>query len=80
MREVLIELGQDRITNTLIDSFRQEYDPFTWFISFAPFDDPEIAVVVLIPQGGSGGYASPIVRDIYGKYFGLFDHSDLIMD
>lgn len=80
MREVLLEMGEGRITNEDIDSFREEYDPFTWFISFAPFDDPEIAVAVLIPQGGSGGYAAPIVRDIYAKYFGLFDHEKMLME
>jgi len=80
MRGVIIDMGEGRIDSTLIDSFRQEYDPFTWFISFAPYDDPEIAVVVLIPQGGSGGYAAPIVRDIYGTYFDLFDHDEMLMD
>ncbi len=80
MRSVLIDMSEDKINSTLIDSFRQEYDPFTWFISFAPYDDPEIAVVVLIPQGGSGGYAAPIVRDIYGTYFGLFDHEEMLME
>lgn len=77
MRTVLKQLGNDRITDELIDSYRSEYDPFTWFVSFAPFDDPEICVVVLIPQGGSGGYAAPIVRDIYAKYFGLLEHDIL---
>lgn len=80
MRGVLLELGGGRITNELLDSYRQEYDPFTWFVSFAPYDDPEIAVVVLIPQGGSGGYASPIVRDIYAKYFGFFEHKEMLME
>jgi penicillin-binding protein 2 len=80
MREVLIELGNEKITHTLIDSFRQEYDPFSWFVSFAPYDKPEIAVVVLIPQGGSGGYGAPIVRDIYAHYFGLLDYDEILMD
>lgn len=80
MREVLLDLSGDRITNEMIDSYQQEKDPFTWFISFAPYDDPEIAVVVLIPQGGSGGYAAPIVRDIYATYFGLFDHEEMLME
>ncbi|MCH4886655.1 hypothetical protein EZV73_03700 [Acidaminobacter sp. JC074] len=80
MREVLLNMSDDRITNEMIDSYRQEYDPFTWFISFAPYEDPEIAVVVLIPQGGSGGYAAPIVRDIYGTYFDLFEHEKMLME
>lgn len=77
MKEVLLELGQGKITNEMIDSYREEYDPFAWFISFAPFDDPEIAVAVLVPQGGHGGYAAPIVRDIYANYFGIFDYENI---
>jgi len=47
------------------------YDDFAWFVGFAPYDDPEIAVAAVIFQGGSGGYAAPMVRDIIAQYFGL---------
>jgi len=47
------------------------YDDFAWFVGFAPFDDPEIAVAAVIFQGGSGGYAAPMVRDIIAQYLGL---------
>ena len=30
-------------------------DTITWFVSFAPFDDPKYAVVVMIESGVSGG-------------------------
>ena len=47
------------------------YDDFAWFVGFAPYDDPEIAVAAVIFQGGSGGYAAPMVRDIMAEYLGL---------
>jgi penicillin-binding protein 2 len=47
------------------------YDDFAWFVGFAPFDEPEIAVATVIFQGGSGGYADPMVRDIIAQYLGL---------
>ncbi len=47
------------------------YDDFAWFVGFAPYDDPEIAVAVVIFQGGSGGYAAPLTRDIIAEYLGL---------
>jgi penicillin-binding protein 2 len=47
------------------------YDDFAWFVGFAPFDEPEIAVAAVIFQGGSGGYAAPMVRDIIAQYLGL---------
>ena len=42
-----------------------------WFAGFAPFDNPEIAVVVLVENGGHGSYTAEVVRDIIGEYFGM---------
>jgi penicillin-binding protein 2 len=48
------------------------YDSHGWFVSFAPFDDPEIAVAILIEQAGSGGSTGgPIARAIYETYFNI---------
>lgn len=41
------------------------------FISFAPFDDPEIAVAVVIEHGYRGANAAYVARDIYDEYFGF---------
>lgn len=41
------------------------------FISFAPFDQPEIAVAVVIEHGVRGANAAYVARDIYDEYFGL---------
>lgn len=42
-----------------------------WFIGFAPFDDPEIAVVILVENGGHGGYTAEAARDVMAQYFGM---------
>ena len=42
-----------------------------WFVGFAPFDDPEIAVVVLVENGGHGGYTAEVAKKIIGEYFGM---------
>lgn len=42
-----------------------------WFAGFAPFDDPEIAVVVFVENGGHGNYTAEAVRDIMAQYFGM---------
>ena len=47
------------------------YNDFGWYVAFAPADNPEIAVVSVIFQGGSGRYPSPIVREVIGEYFEL---------
>ncbi len=49
-----------------------------WYIGFAPFDEPEIAICVLVENGGSGGAASaPIAGSFMKRYFyhqGKFDY------
>ena len=42
-----------------------------WFVAFAPYDDPEIAIVVYIPNGFSGSMASATVKDIAEYYLDL---------
>lgn len=44
---------------------------YSWFASFAPYDNPEIAVVAVIYDGNKGYYTSMIVKAIYDEYFGL---------
>ena len=41
------------------------------FIAFAPFDNPEIAVAVVIEHGFRGANAAYVARDIFDEYFGL---------
>ena len=71
MRDAIKALTDYTLTDEDLNQFRLPYDNYSWFVSFAPFDDPEIAVVVIIPQGGQGYYSAPVVRDIYAKYFNL---------
>lgn len=54
-----------------LDQFKEDYDSYAWYTGFAPYEDPQIAITVLIFQGGSGGYAAPIVREIVAEYMGL---------
>lgn len=42
-----------------------------WFVGFAPFDNPEIAIVVFVRNGGHGGYTAEVARDIIAQYFGM---------
>ena len=42
-----------------------------WFVGFAPYDDPEIAVVGMVENGGHGYYVAEVVRDIISEYFGM---------
>lgn len=42
-----------------------------WFVGFAPFDEPEIAIVIFVRNGGHGGYTAEVARDIIAQYFGM---------
>lgn len=41
-----------------------------WFVSFAPYDDPELAIIVLVEGQGEEGYnAVPVTKEVYQWYF-----------
>lgn len=43
-----------------------------WFAAYAPFEDPQIAVAVLVEHGGYGGAAAaPIAKKVIAKYLNL---------
>ncbi|WP_455790704.1 penicillin-binding transpeptidase domain-containing protein [Clostridium butyricum] len=43
--------------------------PYATYISFAPLDDPEIAVVAVVFDGGHGGSIAGAVRAVFEEYF-----------
>ena len=42
-----------------------------WFVGFAPFENPEIAIVVMVENGAHGNYTAEVVREIMSEYFGM---------
>ena len=43
-----------------------------WTVAYAPADKPEIALAVIVENGGYGGSISgPVAREILRKYFNL---------
>lgn len=47
-----------------------------WFVGFAPYHDPEIAVVVIVEHGGHGYYTAQAVKAIMEEYFGYNNDVD----
>ena len=44
-------------------------EPHSWFIGFAPAEDPQVVIAVLVEQAGRGGeVASPIAGDLMGRW------------
>ena len=64
----LIKVSNKKVTYAKINQFKDTYDHFAWTITLAPADNPQIAVVVLLVQGGVSFNAAPIAREIIGDY------------
>ncbi len=46
--------------------------PHAWFAGFVPYDEPQLAIVVMVENGGQGSsVAAPIFRRIVERYFNL---------
>jgi len=55
-----------------MDRLPWKYRDHAWFVAYAPFEDPAIAVVVLVEHGGYGGAAAaPIAKKVIEKYLAL---------
>ncbi|MGB8455053.1 MAG: penicillin-binding transpeptidase domain-containing protein [Anaerocolumna sp.] len=48
------------------------------FLSYAPYDNPEIAVAVVIPNGYASSNAVELARNIYSYYFNVGDKDKLV--
>ncbi|MFQ5482175.1 MAG: penicillin-binding protein 2 [Nitrospinaceae bacterium] len=52
-----------------------EFRDHAWFVAFAPYEKPEVAVAVIVEHGGHGGStAAPLARELiqaYHKYYPL---------
>lgn len=46
------------------------------FVAFAPYDDPEIAISIVVEHGGSGTLVSAIAADVIDYYFSARDTMD----
>lgn len=49
-------------------TLREQHRDHAWFISFAPLEKPEIAIAVILENGGWGAYAAPLAREMTDFY------------
>lgn len=73
------EFFVDRNKNGIPDRDREGNLPtHAWFVAFAPYENPEIALVVFVYGGGEGSaIAVPIANDILNYYFSRDREEDL---
>ena len=61
--------GTAQVVSLDLQSDQKKHRDHAWFTSYAPAENPEIAVTVLIEHGGKGGaVAAPIARKILEVY------------
>jgi len=69
-RDFAIELG-GKTGSAELSSNKDSKDVIAWFAGFAPYEDPEIAIVVMVEKGGHGYYTAQVVKEIMTEYFGM---------
>ena len=63
-REAVVRAGAEK----------KKLEDHAWFTGFATVQDPRLAVVVFVENGGHGGaVAAPLARQIFAKFFGKTD-------
>jgi penicillin-binding protein 2 len=49
---------------------KKEHQNHAWFVAYAPFAEPKIAMAVLVEHGGGGGaVAAPLAKRLMSAYF-----------
>lgn len=49
---------------------KKEYQNHAWFVAYAPFAEPKVALAVLVEHGGGGGaVAAPLAKRLISAYF-----------
>ncbi len=53
--------------------WRSDKENHAWFTGFAPYNNPEVVITVLVEEGGEGSQVSvPITHDILNWYFNIY--------
>ena len=69
--EALIAASDYKITYAMINKDKGSYEYFAWTIAMAPAEEPEIAVAVMLVEGGYSSNAAPVIKEMFNEYFAL---------
>ncbi len=60
-------------TGTAETGYDNEYYNNGFFICYAPYDDPQIAIAVAVERAGAGSSTGPVAKDMLDYYFSFVD-------
>jgi penicillin-binding protein 2 len=62
----VVEMKAGYVKTEQLTYFNRDH---AWFVSYAPVQNPQIAIVVLVEHGGHGGdAAAPMAKKVYEKF------------
>ncbi len=66
----VVKIGKERLKANKLPWQHRDH---AWFVGYAPFEAPEIAVAVIVEHadGGGGAVAAPLTKEILDRYFAL---------
>ena len=68
----VIEMKGAYLKSEQLSYFNRDH---AWFVAFAPVENPQIALAVLVEHGGHGGAAAaPLAKEVFEKYIELQNH------
>ena len=76
--ENLVEAGIEIAGKTGTSQISKNHANNALFVSYGPYDNPEISITVVIPNGHNSGNAAKLAKDIYEYYFNIADEDELL--
>ncbi len=67
--EVAGKTGTAQVVSSENSGDNPALQPHGWFVGFAPYDAPEIVVVVFVENGGSSSASVPVAQKVLQTYF-----------
>lgn len=70
--------GKTGTAQTGVDKNGNPRDNHGWFVGFAPYENPQVAVAAVVEYGGHGGSSAGVVaRDVLAAYFNIDQTKDI---
>ncbi len=71
---------KDAMNRRKLEDMPYDHRDHAWFACFAPYENPDISLAILIEHGGHGGsVAAPVAQRIFKSYFEHHETSEEVL-